>query len=176
MKKLIPLLLILAAPLANAAPKPAGQPSLPKTAKLMFQVQGISNVNGGSSDDAALQQAKDNGILRMQQKIEGDEYSAAINVEYQCQGVYRVWGIADVRENQFSTNDGFFSFGGRARTYFSASVTANVYCEPRDFQQKVAISAMQACEKEPKVECMSKEYMEAFSKIQKTAYYDIYKR
>ncbi|MCU1441763.1 MAG: hypothetical protein JWP85_2760 [Rhodoglobus sp.] len=177
MKKLLPLLLILAAPLAHAAPPAPTKTaiSLPATAKLLFQVYGFSNFGGISSASSALQYASDNARQRMQARIEeGDGSHGPINVEYQCQSLYRVWGAPNVSQHESGSADGFFGSGGQV--VYDASLAVNIYCDPRDFAQKVAISAMQACEKEPKVECMSKEYMDAFSKIEKTTYHDIYKK
>jgi hypothetical protein len=179
MKKLIPIFLMLAAPMAHAAnPAVAAKPSvsLPATAKLLFQSQGFT-MGASGSDNTAIQLATDNARNNIQTRIDqGDDSHEPINVEYQCQGVYRVWSPANVNEGHYGANNGFFSSGAQGAAYYNATVTANIYCDPRDFRQKVAISAMQACEKEPKVECMSKEYMDAFAKIEKTTYHDIYKR
>ncbi|MGZ3695167.1 MAG: hypothetical protein ACXWQO_13590 [Bdellovibrionota bacterium] len=168
-------LLIFASPMAYAANGKPGV-SLPATAKLLFQSQGFT-MGASGSDNSAIQLATDQARNNIQNRIDqGDDTHEPINVEYQCQGVYRVWSPADVREGHYGSNNGFFSTSGTGAAYYNATVTANVYCDPRDFRQKVAISAMQACEKEPKVECMSKEYMDAFSKIEKTTYLDIYRK
>ena len=55
----------------------------------------------------------------------------------------------------------------------SYTVPVAVYCMPRDYGQKVAISAQNACEAEPKAECMTKEYMDLFAKITRTNLVDV---
>ncbi|MGZ3695166.1 MAG: hypothetical protein ACXWQO_13585 [Bdellovibrionota bacterium] len=180
-----PSLLLLALFLAPSAF--AGKSSgVPETAKMLFQSNGYasSSANSTLSADTIVAKAVRTAELNIQQKIAGkaenagffagagDEVIATpINIEYECQAVYRVWSRADAESRDYARGgvfDGSYSVT-------TANVTVSVYCQPRDFRQKVAISAMQACEKEPKPECMSKDYMDMFGKIQQTIYRDINK-
>lgn len=177
MKTLIVTLIALTS--ANAF---ARQPAMPSTAKLLFQVTGFASsaTAENSSADSFLNMAVRRAEVNIENRIKGEpeqlggmfgssgERTNPINVEYECKALYRVWAEPSVTTRNYARG-GFFDGTG---TSISASITVNVYCAPRDFRQKVAISAMQACEKEPKVECMSKEYMDAFSKIEQTNYYD----
>ncbi|MGZ3695168.1 MAG: hypothetical protein ACXWQO_13595 [Bdellovibrionota bacterium] len=179
MKTTIHSLLLLTALLGTSAHAKAT--GMPNTAKLLFQITGsTSSIDARSGEDAFMAGAVHNAEANIQARIEGKPVSsgmftgepeAAINVEYQCGSVYRVWAQPSASSRTYARG-GIFD---GTNTSVSASVVVNVYCVPRDFRQKVSISAMQACEKEPKQECMSKEYMEAFSKIQQTTYTDINK-
>ncbi|MCU1441762.1 MAG: hypothetical protein JWP85_2759 [Rhodoglobus sp.] len=187
MKTILCSLVVLSTLIASSAH--AGRSSgMPNTAKMLFQTSGsVGAYDTGLSADALVQKAVRGAEQNIQDIIKGKRAPGAsngffgavagedslkpINVEYECQSIYRVWSDATAESKSFAKGDIFD--GQMTRT--DANVTVSVYCQPRDFRQKVSISAMQACEKEPKVECMSKEYMDAFSKIQQTTYSDINK-
>lgn len=160
---------------------PTHAAGLPASAKMLFQISGsASNWDAKSSEETFIAAAIENAEKNVQARINGEPTQAGmftdsakdpINVEYQCSSVYRVWGQPSASSRTFSRGGIFDGFG----ISVSAGVTVSVYCVPRDFRQKVVISAMQACEKEPKAECMSKEYLDAFSKMRPTIYQDINK-
>jgi hypothetical protein len=176
------LFITLASLIGTAAHAKA--PPMPTTAKLLFQTNGStgSATANGSAESyvaAAVRRAEVNieNRIKGSPEIQGGlfgmtgEPTTPINVEYECRAVYREWTAPSVSTHDYARGG---IFDGTS-TSVTASVTVNVYCVPRDFRQKVSISAMQACEKEPKVECMSKEYMDAFSKIEQTNFYDVNK-
>lgn len=129
---------------------PAFAAGIPAGAKLIAQERGSSaNVAEPSfTSNAAIA----SGLAAIQRKL------SETNTDVQCRVVYISWG-----ELVGGRSD-------RAWTVSSFSVDIEAYCLPRSYQEKVAMSAQQACEREPKPECMSERYMAMFEKIKPTQY------
>ena len=167
------LLSTFGSPLAQAKGERSG--GLPSTAKLLFQASGRSSTFAG---DASLAQSVAHTQQEAKRLIDTNgctqdcEYATPLNVEYECSAIYLVWDQAESNESRGCGAGSIFTMGQTA-CLRSIDTRASVYCQPRDFRQKVVISAMKACEKEPKPECMSNEYMEKFDKIQQTSYHNI---
>ena len=142
----------------------ANSPQMPATAKLIYQAYGAT-MFGAQSDEAATNTT----VSTAKADIKKKEEELNLNVEYMCQEIYYKW--APMNSSSRAVSTGSFM---ESKTYYSANVTVDVYCVPREYAQKVAISAEQACEKDPKPECMSKVYMDLFAKIRPTTYKNIW--
>ena len=139
-----------------------GGSGIPDQAALLFQAIGSTGTAEFTSS-AARSTAIHSALGDIKSKVE----SLETDLEFQCHTVYYDWGKINVHE---STNCGS---PFQSACYYSAIVHVNVYCLPRDYPQKVAISAERACELEPKPQCMSKEYMDMFKIIENTNYVKI---
>jgi hypothetical protein len=138
--------------------------TIPPTAKNIGVIIGRSSAGDASqARSGALQSAE------AQISNEMNEF----NVEYECRAVYREWDSSTESSRGGVNCQYFLGMDMCSGTAYDASVTISVFCDPRGFQEKVAISAEKACEKDPKPECMSRQYLDMFSKIKNTAYYDI---
>jgi hypothetical protein len=134
--------------------------AIPSTAKDI----GVITGKGFDKDDSvARSNAIQSAANQISQEMDG------FNVEYECRSVYRLW--RSFSDSTSSINNG--DVLNTHSTYYYATLSIDVLCDPRGFQEKVAISAEKACEKDPKPECMSHQYLDMFSKIKNTAYYDL---
>jgi hypothetical protein len=87
------------------------------------------------------------------------------NCSYNCQIVYKSWDRPVSKSS--------LSYRGGINRVYTLDLDSRVYCESRSLQQKQIMSLQRTCEKDPKPECFSKEFLEYLGTLKPTTYVDV---
>ena len=144
---------------------------LPNTSRFLFQETASLHTKGVANAPRARREVRNQVQERLEQlkKPSGEP----IDFRFLCQTVYLQF---EPDETVQSGNGPELQRGLQCIRWSDCNFLnisrVNVFCEERDFVQRVALSAQQACEREPKPECMSPAYLEMFRKIKPTQFED----
>ncbi len=151
----------------------ADTPEIPQTAKPVYQIRfdrDDFSYRGVDSQEAAVA----SGMAAIQER------ERSLDLDLQCKSVYYKWNYDSSVECYIGTGWGpfgcyniFNQVFGSTKFYIGRTLTVDVFCDPRGFDEKVMISLERSCEQKPEPNCLDDRVRAAMSQIKLTERFDI---